>query len=154
MSTEAENKQGPKQHKPWPIQKVLYCQDSFRLSRHLHTVKTVSECKNSYRLSRQLQTLKITADSCRLSIYLPTASWRPIQRERKMYFVMKLLLQRRKQSDPSRPWCCRLVSLVSAVSRRCFLCGLHCDFCVVYTVISVWFTQWSTLDPLFPHSRL
>ena len=42
-------RQGPIQHKPWPIQTVTYCQDCYILSRQLHTVKTGTYCHDSYR---------------------------------------------------------------------------------------------------------
>ena len=49
-----KEKQGPKRHKPWPIQKITYSQDSCRLKRQLQTFKTVTDFQHSCRLSRNL----------------------------------------------------------------------------------------------------
>ena len=40
-------KQGPKRHKPWPIQKL---QLQLQMLGQLQTVKTVAECQESFRL--------------------------------------------------------------------------------------------------------
>ena len=51
---------------------IADCQDSYRLSRQLHPVKTIADYQDSCRLSRQLQTVMATADSGLLSAQLKT----------------------------------------------------------------------------------
>ena len=43
-----EEKQGPIQHKPWPIKKIADFQDSLQLTRQMQTVKKVSDCQGSH----------------------------------------------------------------------------------------------------------